>query len=185
MGIGEKGGSTEGPLTEKMKIGMALVLAGPEVALAGEKLDAQHVHFGLDGPEGGPLTLATTTGQLILPSLDRAVLAARVAADNKGRDIIVLDMRGITPLYDYFIVATGASRRLVHTITEEIDAALRDQGDRRLSVEGYDSSTWIVQDYGDLMIHVFNPQTREYYGIEELWADAPRVDWESHEIAGV
>src|SRR5262249_32434500 len=123
-----------------------------------------------------------TTGQLVLPSLDRAVLCARVAADNKGRDIVVLDMRGITPLYDFFVLATGNSRRLVHTITEEIDAALREQGDQRISIEGYEASTWVVQDYGDVMVHVFNPQTREYYGIEELWADAPRVDWESHDL---
>jgi ribosome-associated protein len=121
-----------------------------------------------------------TTGQMLLPSLDRACLSARVAFENKGRDIVVLDLRKITPLYDYFVIATGTSRRQIHTITEDIDAALRRVGDRRLSVEGYESSTWVVQDYGDLLIHVFNPQTREYYALEELWADAPRVDWEQH-----
>jgi ribosome-associated protein len=121
-----------------------------------------------------------TTGQFILPSLDRACLAARVAQENKARDIVVLDLRHITPLYDYFVLATGASRRQIHTITEEIDAALREQGDRRLAVEGYEASTWVVQDYGDLMVHVFNPQTREYYALEDLWADAPKVDWEHH-----
>jgi len=89
-------------------------------------------------------------------------------------------MRGITPLYDYFVIATGASRRQIHTLTEEIDASMREHGDRRLSIEGYESSTWIVQDYGDVMVHVFNPATREYYALEDLWADAPRVDWERH-----
>jgi len=128
-------------------------------------------------PEGGPLKLATT-GQFLLPSLERACLCARVAADNKARDIVVLDMRNITPLYDYLVLATGASRRQIHTITEEIDAAMREQGDRRLSVEGYEASSWVVQDYGDVLIHVFNPQTREYYTLEELWADAGHIDWE-------
>ena len=132
-------------------------------------------------PEGGPLTLATT-GQLILPSLDRACLCARVASDNKARDIVVLDMRKITPLYDFFVLSTGSSRRQIHTISEETDAALRDVGDRRLSIEGYQASSWVVQDYGDVMVHVFNPQTREYYALEELWADAPRVAWESFEL---
>jgi ribosome-associated protein len=131
-------------------------------------------------PEGGPLTLATT-GQLILPSLDRACLCARVASDNKARDIVVLDMRKITPLYDFFVLSTGSSRRQIHTITEETDAALRDVGDRRLSIEGYEASSWVVQDYGDVMVHVFTPQTREYYALEDLWADAPRVDWEKFE----
>ena len=121
-----------------------------------------------------------TTGQFTLPSLDRACLAARVAHENKARDVVVLDMRGITPLYDFFVLATGSSRRQIHTITEEVDAALREQGDVRLSVEGYEASTWVVQDYGDVMVHVFNPQTREYYALEELWADAPKVDWELH-----
>lgn len=104
-----------------------------------------------------------------------------MAADNKARDILVLDMRQITPLYDFMVLATGNSRRQVHTITEEIDAALADAGDRRLTIEGYEASSWVVQDYGDVMVHVFNPQTREYYGLEELWADAPRVAWEQHE----
>jgi ribosome-associated protein len=102
-----------------------------------------------------------------------------VASDNKARDIVVLDMRGITPLYDYLVLATGASRRQIHTITEEIDAAMREHGDRRLSVEGYEASSWVVQDYGDVLVHVFNPQTREYYALEDLWADAERIDWET------
>jgi ribosome-associated protein len=130
------------------------------------------------------LKLATTTSVLGLTSLDRACLSARVAAENKGRDILVLDMRGITPLYDFFVIATGTSRRQIHTITEEIDAALHECGDERLSVEGYEASSWVVQDYGDVMVHVFNPQTREYYALEDLWADAPRIDWEDHEIEG-
>ncbi len=103
-----------------------------------------------------------------------------MAAENKGRDVVVLDMRGITPLYDFFVLATGASRRQIHTITEEIDAALHRRGDRRLSVEGYEASKWVVQDYGDVVVHVFDETTRQYYAIEELWADAPRVDWQRH-----
>ena len=111
-------------------------------------------------------------------SLERASLAAHVATENKGRDVLVLDMRGITPLYDFFVLVTGASRRQIHTITEEIDDAMRERGDARLSVEGYQSSKWVVQDYGDVVVHVFEDPTRQYYAIEELWADAPRVDWQ-------
>jgi len=110
-------------------------------------------------------------------ALQRAVLCARVAEDNKARDIVVLDMRAITPLFDYVVLATGASRRQIHTLTEEIDAALRRVGDRRSSIEGYEASNWVVQDYGDLVAHVFDQETREYYALEELWPDAPRVEW--------
>ena len=115
---------------------------------------------------------------LISTSLERACLAAHVATENKGRDVLVLDLRGITPLYDFFVLATGASRRQIHTIAEEIDAALHEQGDRRLSIEGYQASKWVVQDYGDVIVHVFDEATRQYYALEELWADAPRVDWQ-------
>jgi len=121
--------------------------------------------------------IATTVS---LPTaLDRALLCARTAEDNNGKGVRILDMRGITPLYDYFVLITGHSRRQIHTIAEEIDAALRGVGDERLSIEGFEASRWVVQDYGDLVVHIFDPETREYYALEDLWADAARVDWKS------
>jgi ribosome-associated protein len=87
-------------------------------------------------------------------------------------------MRGITPLYDIFVIATGASRRQIHTIAEEIDACLAGAGERRLGIEGYAASRWVVQDYGDIVVHLFDPDARAYYALEDLWADAPRLDWE-------
>ncbi len=110
-------------------------------------------------------------------ALSRACRAAKIAADNKGQDVLVLDLRPITPLFDFFVVATGASRRQVHTIVEEVDDGLRAVGDTRAGVEGYEASKWVVQDYGDVVVHVFDPDTRDYYKLEELWADAPRIDW--------
>jgi ribosome-associated protein len=131
--------------------------------------------------EGGPLKTATVsstrTGAQVVAE-ERACLAARVAADHKGRDVLVLDMREVAPLYDYFVLATGASRRQIHTMAEEIDAALRAEGDHRLGIEGYEGSRWVVQDYGDVVVHLFDEDARQYYALEELWADAPRVDWE-------
>ncbi len=109
---------------------------------------------------------------------EHAFLCARIAQDNKGRDILVLDMRGITSLYDYFVIITGTSRRQIHTLAEEIDAALAAEGDKRRSISGYQASHWVVQDYGDIVVHIFDKDAREYYALEELWADAPRLDWE-------
>ncbi len=123
------------------------------------------------------VTVARAT-QPLPSALFRACLAAKVAADNKGQDILVLDMRRLTPLYDFFVISTGMSRRQMHTVVEETDAALRACGDVRLGIEGYESGKWIVQDYGDVVVHVFDPDTRDYYKLEELWADAPRIDWE-------
>jgi len=114
----------------------------------------------------------------LIDVLERACICARSAAENKGRDVLVLDMRKITPIYDFLVIATGASRRQMHTIAEEVDDAMVAAGDRRMSIEGYESSKWIVQDYGDILVHVFDPASREFYALEELWADAPRVDWE-------
>lgn len=110
-------------------------------------------------------------------ALHRAILCAQVAQDNKGRNTVILDMRGLTDLYDFFILTTGTSRRQIHTISEEIDAALTRAGDRRLSIQGYEGSKWVVQDYGDILVHVFDEETRQYYALEDLWADAARVDW--------
>jgi ribosome-associated protein len=133
-------------------------------------------------PSTGPSTLGTSApdpSRPVLPSaLQRACLAAKIAADNKGQNILVLDLQDITPIFDFFVIATGASRRQVHTIVEEVDAAMRKVGDSRLSVEGYDTSKWVVQDYGDVIVHVFDPDTRDYYKLDELWADAEKIDWE-------
>jgi ribosome-associated protein len=132
--------------------------------------------------EGGRLTTALRQHASVAPhlpdALDRASLCARVAADNKGRDVLVLDMRRITPIYDFLVLVTGSSRRQMHAIAEEIDDAMRNVGDHRIGIEGYEASRWIVQDYGDIMVHIFDAEMREYYRIEELWADAERVDWE-------
>ena len=115
----------------------------------------------------------------LAPSLDRALVAAQVAADNRGRDIVVLDLRELTTAFDYFVVATGASRRQLHAISEEIDHTLeKTMGDRRMGIEGYDLSRWILLDYGDVVVHLFDAETRSYYALEDLWAQAKRVPFE-------
>lgn len=128
-----------------------------------------------------PVNLVPAPPASLSSALHRACVAARVAADNKGRDIVVLDMRSSTPFFDYFVISTGTSRRQIHAVAEETDAALRAEGDTRIGIEGYEASKWIVQDYGDVMIHVFDADTRDYYKLEELWADATKVDWEREE----
>jgi len=135
-------------------------------------------------PEGGPLNTATvslpTAAPALTSALENACLCARLANDNKARDVLVLDMRGITPLYDYLVLATAVTRRQIHKIADDVDAALRSRGEQRLSIEGYEASTWVVQDYGDVVVHLFTPETRQYYHLEELWEDSPRIDWERY-----
>ncbi len=110
-------------------------------------------------------------------SLQLALAAAQTAADNRGQDIKVLDVRELTPLFDYFVIATGTSRRQLHAMSEEIDHKLEDDlSDRRLGIEGYRESRWIVLDYGNIVVHLFDHESREFYDLENLWASAPHVD---------
>ncbi len=109
-------------------------------------------------------------------ALDRALLAAQTAEDNRGTDIVVLDMRELTSVFDFFVVASGTSRRQLHAMSEEIDHALEDKmGDHRLGIEGYEESRWILLDYGDVVIHLFEPEMRAYYALEDLWGHAKRI----------
>lgn len=105
-----------------------------------------------------------------------AAAAARVALDNNGKDVIVLDVCGQSAEFDFFVLATGTSRRQLHAISEQIDDALeKDLDDQRLGIEGYEESRWIVLDYGSVVIHLFDEETREYYDLESLWADGKPV----------
>jgi ribosome-associated protein len=105
-----------------------------------------------------------------------AAAAARVALDNNGKDVMVLDVCGQSAEFDFFVLATGTSRRQLHAISEEIDNVLEKQlGDHRLGIEGYEESHWIVLDYGSVIIHLFDEETREYYDLESLWADGKSI----------
>lgn len=96
--------------------------------------------------------------------------------DNRGRDAVVLDLRTQTSLFDFFVIATGTSVRQLHAMSEEIDRVLsKEFGQRRLSLEGYQSGGWILMDYGDVVVHLFDSETRGYYDLEHLWAGANRV----------
>ncbi|QDV63702.1 Ribosomal silencing factor RsfS [Crateriforma conspicua] len=99
--------------------------------------------------------------------------AMKVALENKADDALVLDVSGQSAEFDFFVVATGTSRRQLHAISEQIDDVLqKDLGDLRMGIEGYQESSWIVLDYGNVVIHLFDEDTRQYYDLESLWADA-------------
>lgn len=85
-------------------------------------------------------------------------------------------MREMTTFFDFFVIVSGTSRRQLHAISEEIDHALEEgMGDHRMGIEGYDESRWILLDYGDVVIHLFEPETRQYYDLENLWGKAKRI----------
>lgn len=112
-------------------------------------------------------------------SRDRAIRCARVAADNRGRDVLVLDMTRLVDWVDYLVVATASSRRQIAAIADDIEEAMTALGDRKAGIEGYDRGGWTVVDFVDVIVHLFDDAKREYYQLEHLWADAPRVAWEA------
>jgi ribosome-associated protein len=112
-------------------------------------------------------------------SLQLALTAARVAVENRGRDIVILDMRELTSVFDYFVIVSGSSVRQLHAISDEIELEVKKTlGDRKLGLEGYTEGGWVLIDYGDVVVHLFDGKSRDYYGLEDLWSDARRVPFE-------
>lgn len=109
-------------------------------------------------------------------SKDRAFMAAKIAEENRGQNVVILDLREVTENFDFFVLATGSSRRQLHAISEEIDNVFEKKlGDKRMALSGYEGCRWIMLDYGDVVVHLFDAETREYYALEELWAKAKIV----------
>jgi ribosome-associated protein len=109
---------------------------------------------------------------------DAAELAHRivdVASDKKGSDIVLLRTAELTTMADYFVIASGRSDRQVQALSQANVDELRDEGIRPLGIEGLAKARWVLIDYGSVIVHVFSPEEREYYGLERLWSQAAQV----------
>jgi ribosome-associated protein len=124
-----------------------------------------------------PVSPVSTSSRRQRLALEHACACARICEDNKGKDVLVLDTRGITTEFDFLVIATGNSRRQIHAMAEEIDDRMREEHEERMGIEGYESCKWLVQDYGDIVVHLFDTFSRDYYRLEDLWAHAKRVEW--------
>ncbi len=111
---------------------------------------------------------------------DIALFSARTADDRKADDVVVYDMRGITDVTDYFVIATAHSRSQARAVVESIKKALKSINIRKMGQEGDEG--WVLIDYSDCVVHVFSPELREYYSLESLWGDAPKVNWKREKI---
>lgn len=110
-------------------------------------------------------------------SLDIATCAAEAADAKKADDICVLNLAGLSDVCDAIMVCTGANARLADSVVDEIEERIRAHfGLSALSIEGRADGRWILMDYGSAIMHVFSPEARDYYRIEHLWGDAPRVE---------
>ena len=123
--------------------------------------------------------LAARDSEAYAASLDNAISAAKCADELRGQEIVVLDMTSLTSIVDFFVVVTATSHRQMHAIADDVNRLLkRDRGNARLSMEGYRTAgNWLLTDYGDVVVHVFTADGRALYDLEQLWADAKRIEW--------
>jgi ribosome-associated protein len=111
-------------------------------------------------------------------SLNVALTASRRADEKQGRNIVILDVRGVLGITDYFVVVDAPNRRLVRTLVDDVEAGVRDATGRSpLRVEGEREQQWVLIDYGDVVVHVFLDEVRRFYEIERLYRDVPTVSW--------
>jgi len=110
-------------------------------------------------------------------SREIAVAAARAAAAKQAVDVTILDVSGLIVITDYFVICSGTSDRQVKTLVEEVEKAVRLLGERPVRREGEADARWVLLDYVDVVVHVFAQEEREYYDLERLWRDAPRLAW--------
>lgn len=108
-------------------------------------------------------------------------IAARAAESKKASDLQILDLREVTSFTDFFILCTASSGRQGQAIADEIGKQLKEQGEKPVSVEGYDPAEWILMDYGDFIVHIFSESARSYYDLERLWRHAKRVELPAQE----
>lgn len=106
-----------------------------------------------------------------------AVEAARLAANTRCRDVLVLNMAGSSPVTDFYVIATGTSPRQMRSVCDDIDELAARHNYKSFHRSGYEGETWIAVDYVDVVIHLFSQPARLYYDLENLWGDARRVDW--------
>jgi ribosome-associated protein len=107
---------------------------------------------------------------------DKALLLTRFALEKKARDLVVLEVREVTSIADYFIICSGSSDRQVQSIAQGIEENLNGAGHPPLSVEGVHRGHWVLMDFSDVIVHIFYEPVREFYDLEGLWSHAPRVE---------
>ncbi len=113
------------------------------------------------------------------------LLAAAAALDKKAEDLTVLDVDELSGYADYFLLASGRSTRQTTAIAERIERVLKKAGVKPLGVDGLKEGRWALLDFGDLVVHVFHSPVREFYDLDSLWADAPKLEFEPEALAGL
>ena len=112
------------------------------------------------------------------PSDELAVLCAQVAYEKKAEEIVIMDLAELSVITDYFVICSVKSRPQMKALLNILEKTLEENGRHKIGVEGLSTNSWLLCDFGDVIVHVFTPEAREYYDLEILWGDAPKVEWE-------
>jgi ribosome-associated protein len=132
----------------------------------------------------GSSQLKSISKELPATELDERIrMALKAAAEKKALDLIVLDLREIASFTDYFVITSGTNERQVQAISDEVFETLKKAGTAAARVEGYKTAEWILLDYGDFVVHVFDEKARRFYDLERLWRESRRVELPK-ELAG-
>ncbi len=109
----------------------------------------------------------------MIDTREKVLLGSTICSQKKASDIVVLDMRGVASFTDYFLICSGESDTQIRAIVDAIIGEMKKRKVKVWHVEGYEDAKWVLLDYGDIVIHIFHPEIRQFYQIEKLWADAP------------
>ncbi len=112
-----------------------------------------------------------------LDSREIAILCARVADDKKAEDILIFDVKNLTFIADFFVICSGLNNRQLQSIAGEIELKLHSYGIHWVGIQGYSDARWILMDYGDVIVHLFDRDMRHFYDLELLWGDAQKLPW--------
>lgn len=114
-----------------------------------------------------------------MDSKDLALLAARIIEEKKGKDITILELKGISLIADYFVLCTGTSRTQTQAISDHLEKELKKVGITLARREGYPEGSWILLDFDSVIVHIFREEERHFYSLERLWGDAPEISFEA------
>lgn len=120
-----------------------------------------------------------TKAQTKINGEELAVHLAKLAHERNCEDITVLDLRGISPVADFFVIATGTSNRQMKSLADEMERWGKCNRNKVWHVAGLESADWILLDFVDVVVHLFNSEQREYYDLELIWGEAPRLSWDA------
>jgi len=112
-----------------------------------------------------------------------AIELARIAHDHKSQDVVALDLTGISAVMDYTVIATGSSQRQIRAVADALIQYGKKVGEVPYGSCGYENAAWVIVDYVDVVFHIFAPSYRQYYDLELLWGDAPKLEWAKSETA--